>query len=85
MGLSRQEYWNRLPFPSLGDIPVPGIEAGSPADSLPSETRGKPEYLYECKQIKYLLCVPICDRDWPGPPYKVVRKITQDSGGETEG
>ena len=42
MGLSRQEYWNRLPFPSLGDIPVPGIEAGSPADSLPSETRGKP-------------------------------------------
>ena len=30
-------------------------------------------------------CVPICDRDWPGPPYKVVRKIMQDSGGETEG
>ena len=26
MGFSRQEYWNRLPFPSLGDLPEPGIE-----------------------------------------------------------
>ena len=26
---SRQEYWNRLPFPSPGDLPNPGIEAGS--------------------------------------------------------
>ena len=35
---SRQEHWNVLPFPSLGEIPNPGIEAGSPAlqaDSLP--------------------------------------------------
>ena len=40
MGFSRQEYWNGLPFPSLGDLPIPGIEPGSPAlqvDSLPSE------------------------------------------------
>ena len=26
MGLSRQEYWIALPFPSLGDLPDPGIE-----------------------------------------------------------
>ena len=26
MGLSWQEYWNRLPFPSPGDLPDPGIE-----------------------------------------------------------
>ena len=26
MGLPRQEYWNRLPFPSPGDLPDPGIE-----------------------------------------------------------
>ena len=26
MGLSRQEYWNGLPFPSSGDLPDPGIE-----------------------------------------------------------
>ena len=28
---SRQEYWNRLLFPSPGDLPDLGIEAGSPA------------------------------------------------------
>ena len=27
---SRQEYWNGLPFPTLGDIPNPVIEPGSP-------------------------------------------------------
>ena len=40
MGLSRQGYWNELPFPSLGYLPDPGIEPRSPAlqaDSLPVE------------------------------------------------
>ena len=40
MGFSRQGYWSRLPFPSLGDLPNPGIEPRSPsmqADTLPSE------------------------------------------------
>ena len=26
MEFSRQEYWGRLPFPSSGDLPNPGIE-----------------------------------------------------------
>ena len=26
MGFSRQEYWSRLPFPTLGDLPKPGIK-----------------------------------------------------------
>ena len=30
MGFSRQEYWSGVPFPSPGDLPKPGIEAGSP-------------------------------------------------------
>ena len=30
-GLSWQEYWNGLPFPSSGDLPHPGIEPMSPA------------------------------------------------------
>ena len=37
MRFSMQEYWNRLPFPSPGDLPDPGIEPRSPslqADSL---------------------------------------------------
>ena len=31
LGLSRQENWNGLPFPSPGDLPDPGIEPWSPA------------------------------------------------------
>ena len=30
MKFSRQEYWSGLPFPSPGDLPDLGIEAGSP-------------------------------------------------------
>ena len=30
-GFSRQEYWSGLPFPSLGDLPKPGIEPWSPS------------------------------------------------------
>ena len=40
MGLSRQEYWSGLPFPSPGDLSNPGIKTRSPAlqaNSLPSE------------------------------------------------
>ena len=43
MGFSRQEYWNGLPFPSLGNLPDPGIDPRSPAlqaDALPSEPPG---------------------------------------------
>ena len=45
MEFSRKEYWSRLPFPSPGDLPSPGIETRSPAlqaDALPSEPPGKP-------------------------------------------
>ena len=45
MEFSRQEYWSGLPFPSLGDLPNPGIKPGPPTlqeDSLPSEPLGKP-------------------------------------------
>ena len=31
MGLSRQEYWSGLLFPSPGDLPDPGIKPRSPA------------------------------------------------------
>ena len=31
MEFSRQGYWSRLPFPSSGDLPDPGIEPTSPA------------------------------------------------------
>ena len=41
MEFSRQEYWNGWSFPSLGDLPDPGIEsrsAASQAVSLVSES-----------------------------------------------
>ena len=44
MRFSRQENWSELPFPSLRDLPGPGIEPGCSAlqaDCLPSEP-GKP-------------------------------------------
>ena len=44
MGFSRQEYWSELPFPSLGDLPDPGIETRFPtlqADTLLSEPPGE--------------------------------------------
>ena len=31
MGISRQEYWKGLPFPSLEYLPDPGIEPAYPA------------------------------------------------------
>ena len=29
LGFFRQEYWNGLPCPPLGDLPIPGIEPAS--------------------------------------------------------
>ena len=46
MGFSGQEYWSRLPFPSPGDLPDPGIKPRSlalEADALTSEPPGKPK------------------------------------------
>ena len=45
MKFPRQEDGSKLPFPSPGDLPDPGIEPGSPTlqvDSLPFEPPGKP-------------------------------------------
>ena len=33
MGFPWQEYWSGLPFPSLGDLPDPGMELTSPVSS----------------------------------------------------
>jgi len=45
MGLPRQEYWSRLPFPSLGVLLNPGMEPESPVlvdRFLTAEPPGKP-------------------------------------------
>ena len=46
MEFSRPEHWSGQPFPSPGDLLNPGMEPRSPklwADSLPSESLGKPQ------------------------------------------
>ena len=48
MGFSRPEYWSGLPSPPPVDLPDPGTELTSPAlqaDSLSTESPGKPIYL----------------------------------------
>ena len=45
MGFCRQEYWSRLPFPSLDDFPDTGIETAFPALAgmfFTTEPPGKP-------------------------------------------
>ena len=47
MEFCRQGYWSELPLPSPGDLSDPGIKHGSsalPADSLPCEPPGKPNF-----------------------------------------
>ena len=56
MGFFRQEYWSRLPFPSPGDLPNPGIKPVSPAlqaDTLPSEPPGNPKKVFIAVKRKY--------------------------------
>ena len=58
MEFSRQEYWSRLPFPSLRDLPDPGIKPGSPAlqaDSLPYESQGSPYIKFNVTCFTYSL------------------------------
>ena len=74
MGFPRQEYWSKLPFPSPGEPPDPGIELLSPvspalqADSLPLAVRGNPccprghslKYNCHCLFPKIYLKLIIC-------------------------
>ena len=49
---SRQEYWSGLPFPSLGDLPNPGIEprpSALQAESLPSEPSREAKDVANCR------------------------------------
>ena len=60
---SKQEYWNGLPFPTLGDLPDPGIELASPvapalqADSLVLSHRDAVRFpLSTALDASYLFC-----------------------------
>ena len=44
MGSFKQGHWNGLPFPSLGDLPNPGIEPGSPTLQIDALSSEPPDY-----------------------------------------
>ena len=60
IGLSRQESWSRLLFPSPGDLPNSEIKLESPmspalqADSLTAEPSGKPVKYHGKHQLFYI-------------------------------
>ena len=79
VGFSRHEYWSGLPFPSPGDLPNPGIEAGSPplqADTLPSELPRKPTATATAAK-SLQSCPTLCDPIDFSPPGSTVLGILQ--------
>ena len=60
LGFCRQEYWSGLPFPSLRDLPDPGIEPMYPAMAgrfFTTEPLGSPDV---CVCVYIYVCVYIC-------------------------
>ena len=76
MGLSRQEYWGGLPFPSPGDLPNPGIKPmflASPALAGRFFTTSATKQPYEAFLVEVLeLACPRSQNSW-------VSKKDQDS------
>ena len=73
-GFSRQEYWNGLLFLSLGDLPNPAIEPGSPAlqvGSFRSEAPRKPS-MYMC------VCVYLSSDTWTNYCAEVARETREN-------
>ena len=66
-------------FPSPGDLSNPGIEPRSPAlqaDSLPSESPGKPKIIYS-KGKKVNDCFQITHIAWGGTGMKITKEYVQ--------
>ena len=71
MGFSRQEYWSGLPFPSLENLPDPGIESRSPvlqADFYHLSYREDPKAYLRLLIFLLAILIPACDSSSPGFP-----------------
>ena len=82
MGFPRQDYWSRLPFPTTGDLPDPGIEPASPALAggffCHWATREAPKYTAAAAAAKLLQsCPTLCDPIDGSPPGSPVPGIFQ--------
>ena len=64
----RQEYWSRLPFASLGDLPDQGLNPCLlhllhwQVDSLPLSYLGNPLYIHSVSSVQFIqLCPTLCN------------------------
>ena len=58
MGFPRQKSWSELPFPSPGNLPVPGTETRSSALAgrfFTTEPPGEPQQLYMLAILMFLI------------------------------
>ena len=74
MVFPKQKYWSRLPFPTPGDLPNPGIEPTSPVslalqvDSLPlSHRRSLAAHGYHLQKVTECEQVPVWPLGLPDP------------------
>ena len=80
MGLSRQEYWSGWPFPSLGDVPDPGIEPRSPtlqADFYHLSHHGSPSSVNQFTSVTQLCPAPSNHMDCSKPGFPVHHKLLE--------
>ena len=71
MGFPRQEHWSELSFPSLEDLPNPGIKLKSPTlvgELFTIEPLGKLPYI-DCKDIKWFSFYIFNAEPLGKPPY----------------
>ena len=69
IGLSRQEYWSRVPFHSSRDLPDPGTEPGAPGTWVTKQLLVNMLYmqlaelkkLFQCSELRHFLRHPIKD------------------------
>ena len=59
MEFFRQEYWSGLPFPSLEDLPDPGIEPWSPELGDRAQIAISPKYNKSSKILAKILPPPL--------------------------
>ena len=67
-GISQEEHWSGLPFPSPGDLLDPEMELGSLAlqeDSLPTEPPGKPQQI----MLQMNSVTPVPKKEDLAPPF----------------